>query len=153
MEMKGESTLNIRQFEANDTDSIIHLANKYAFFDGPASEKDLEITKSFPEGFIVTEEKEKIIGFVYGYFREVPPEVLANWGVAKVATIELLVVDPRYRNRGVGTELLDRLIEILKGAGAELIGLHCPVEAIEARHLYEKMGFEVSAIHMRKKLV
>jgi len=144
--------LTLRKFDTRDTDAIIELANKYAFFDGPTSEKDLEITKSFPEGFIVAEE-EIIVGFIYGYFREVPPEVLANWGVAKVATIELLVVDPQYRNHGVGTQLLDRLIEILKDAGAELIGLHCPVEAIEARHLYEKMGFEVSAIHMRKKLV
>lgn len=144
--------MTLRKFDTRDTDAIIELANKYAFFDGPTSEKDLEITKSFPEGFIVAEE-EIIVGFIYGYFREVPPEVLANWGVAKVATIELLVVDPQYRNHGVGTQLLDRLIEILKDAGAELIGLHCPVEAIEARHLYEKMGFEVSAIHMRKKLV
>lgn len=144
--------LKIRQFETGDTESIIHLANKYAFFDGPISKEDLTITHSFPQGFIVAEENKKIIGFVYGYFRDVPAEVLAHWGVAKVATIELLVVEFSHRNRGVGTELLNRLIGIFSEAGVNLIGLHCPVGAVEAKQLYEKMGFEISAYHMRKKL-
>jgi ribosomal protein S18 acetylase RimI-like enzyme len=143
----------MRQFGKADTESIINLANKYAYFDGPISEKDLEITYSFPEAFIIAEQDSNIIGFVYGYFRDVPIEVLKNWGVVKVATIELLVVDPRYRKHGVGTELLDRVVRVLRDAGAELIGLHCPEGAIEARRLYEKMGFEVSAYHMRKKLI
>ena len=145
--------MDIRQFEEDDTETIIQLANNYAFFDGPISERDLEITKPFPEGFLVAEEETRIIGFVYGYFREVPVEVLTNWGMTKVATIELLVVDPHYRKQGVGTELLDRLIGVLRDAGAELIGLHCPAEAVEAKRLYEKIGFETSAYHMRKRLI
>ena len=145
--------MQIRQFEEDDTEIIIQLANNYAFFDGPISEKDLDITKPFPEGFLVAEEGSRIVGFVYGYFRDVPPEVLTNWGVAKVATIELLVVEQHYRTHGIGTELLKRLIRVLRDAGAELIGLHCPAEAVEAKRLYEKLGFVTSAYHMRKKLV
>ena len=90
------------------------------------------------------------LGVAYGYFKEVPVEVLKNWGVSKVATIELLVVDPRLRKSGIGRELLENLIQVFKQAGADLIMLTCPVSAREAKHLYEKLGFEVKAYHMRR---
>lgn len=144
--------MDIRQFEEKDLDVVLRLANDYAFFDGPLQEEDLSITHAFPEGFIVAEEDKKIIGLAYGYFRDVPKEVLDNWRVSKVATIELLVVDQMYEKQGIGAALLEKLIEILRQGGADLIGLTCPVQAKSAKHLYEKMGFEISAYHMRKKL-
>jgi ribosomal protein S18 acetylase RimI-like enzyme len=131
---------------------VIQLANDFAFFDGPIHKDDLKITHAFPEGFLVAEDDDKVVGFIYGYFRDVPPDVLANWGVTKVATIELLAVDSEYRNQGIGTTLLDRLLTILRDAGTDLVGLHCPVQAVEAKQLYEKCGFETSAFHMRKRL-
>ncbi len=144
--------MRIRQFEKRDTNAVIKLANDYALFDGPISEADLEVTYSFPEGFLVAEDDNRIIGLAYGYFKDVPREVLDNWDVSKVATIELLVVDLKHRNQGVGATLLDRLLTIFKEAGTDLIGLHCPVQAIEAKQLYERFGFEISAFHMRKRL-
>jgi len=144
--------LQIRQFEKRDTDSVIRLANEYAFFDGPVNEADLKITHAFPEGFIVAEEDKRVIGVIYGYFREIPTAVLENWGVSKVATIELLVVNPEYGEQGIGTLLLEKLIDVFKRAGTDMIGLTCPVKAKQARRLYERLGFKVSAYHMRKKL-
>jgi GNAT superfamily N-acetyltransferase len=144
--------MQIRQFETRDTQAAIQLANEYALFDGPISESDLTITHAFPEGVLVAEEDNRIVGLVYGYFREVPSSVLETWGVSKVATIELLVVHSEYTGKGVGTLLLERLIEVFRQAGVDLIGLTCPVKASEAKHLYEKHGFEISAYHMRKKL-
>ena len=143
----------IRQFHQNDTDAVLSLANNYAFFDGPLHEEDLAITHAFPEESLVGEENERVIGFAYGYFKDVPKEVLDNWKVSKVAIIELLVVDKEYEKQGIGTLLLKNLIEVLKQEGADLMGLTCPVQAKTAKHLYEKLGFEVSAYHMRKRLV
>ena len=144
--------MRIRQFGKRDINAIIKLANDHAFFDGPTHESDLEVTYEFPQGFLVAEDDDTIIGFVYGYFRDVPKEVLANWNASKVATIELLAVSPDYRNQGTGTALLERLLEIFKEAGTDLVGLHCPVQANDAKQLYERFGFEVSAYHMRKRL-
>lgn len=144
--------MQIRQFKKGDMDSVIRLANDYALFDGPISESDLTITHGFPEGVLVAEEDKKIVGLIYGYFKEIPSSVLETWGVSKVATIELLVVHSKYAERGIGTALLGRLIEIFRQVGTDMISLTCPVKASEAKKLYEKFGFEISAYHMRKRL-
>ncbi len=144
--------MRIRKYEMTDLASVLRIANEHAYFDGPTAEEDLRITEGFPEGFIVAEERGRVVGFAYGYFRDVPDAVLDTWGVTKVATIELVVVMPEYRNRGIGTELMESLMLILKGGGADLIGLHCPIQATEAKRLYERLGFEVSAFHMRRRL-
>jgi len=146
------NSVKIRQFEQSDTDVVIQLANDFASFDGPTTEEDLKVTYAFPEGFIVAEKDGNMVGLAYGYFREVPKEVLDNWGVSKVATIELLVVDPKYRKHGIGTSLVENLTEIFKKAGVDMIGLTCPEGAGPAKRLYENHGFEISAYHMRKKL-
>lgn len=143
--------MKIRQFDQKDTDAAVQLVNDFALFDGPISADDLKVTQAFPEGFIVAEDG-RIVGLVYGYFKDVPKEVLDNWKVSKVATIELLVVDPKYAQQGIGTLLLEKLIGILKHAGADMISLTCPVEASQAKRLYENAGFEISAYHMRLKL-
>jgi len=141
--------VKIRQFEQRDMDAVLRLANEHAFFDGPSTAKDFTVT--FSEGFIVAEDNDEIIGLAYSYFKDVPEEVLKTWGVSKVATIELLVVDPKHGKQGVGTLLVESLIGILKQFGAELIVLTCPIQAKQAKLLYEKVGFKVSAYHMRMK--
>ncbi len=144
--------LQIRQFEKRDTDSVIGLANEYAFFDGPINEDDLKKAHAFPQGFIVAEEDNRVVGVAYGYYREIPLAVLENWGVSKVATIELLVVNPEYGEQGIGTLLLENLMDAFRRAGTDMIMLTCPVKAEQARRLYEKLGFKVNAYHLRKRL-
>jgi ribosomal protein S18 acetylase RimI-like enzyme len=93
-----------------------------------------------------------VVGFAYGYFKDVPAEVLARWGASKVGEIALLAVDAGYRNKGIGTALLRKLLEEFKKAGADLILLNCPAEAIEAKKLYDKLGFKVRSYQMKKRL-
>jgi len=144
--------LIFRVFQAKDEAMVLHLANSYAAFDGTTSEADLVITRYFPSGFWVAEEDNKVVGFAYGYFKDVPGEVLARWGCSKVGEIALIAVNPSYRNRGVGTTLLRKLLEEFKKAGADLVSLHCPSMAMDAKQLYDKLGFEVRAYHMKKRL-
>jgi len=144
--------LRLRVFKTEDTTMVLQLANTYAAFDGTTSEADLVITKYFPKGFWVAEEDDKIVGFTYGYFEEVPSEILARWGASKVGYIASMAVDPNHRNKGIGSALLRKLMEEFKKAGADLVTLHCPGDATEAKKLYDKLGFEVRAYHMRKRL-
>ncbi len=63
-----------------------------------------------------------------------------------------MAVDPSYRNQGIGRALLDRLLEDLREKDVDLVLLHCPANAIDAKHLYDKLGFEVRAYEMKKRL-
>jgi ribosomal protein S18 acetylase RimI-like enzyme len=144
--------LKIRAFETDDTESVLQLANTYAFFDGPMHESDLAISGSFPDGFLIAEDEGHIVGFVMGYLRDFPADVLENWGVSTVGHIEILVVAPPYRERGIATALMKNILDVFKRAGAEMVTLHCPVSAREAKHLYDKLGFSVRAYEMKKRL-
>ena len=141
-----------RQFQHFDTQSVLELANKYAAFDGTTSESDLAITTHFQECFWVAEEEGKVVGFAYGYFKDVPLEVLKRWGSKKVAQIELIAVHPDHRKKGVGESLVSKLLEAFKKAGADTVLLNCPASAVEARSLYEKIGFDVRACQLKKRI-
>jgi hypothetical protein len=39
-------------------------------------EADLFITKYFPEGFWVAEFGDEVVGFAYGYFNQIPEDIL-----------------------------------------------------------------------------
>ena len=144
--------MELRLFKQEDMEKVLYLANTYADFDHPISEADLVVTKFFPEGCWIAEEDNQIVGFAFGHFKEIPAETLTRWGASKVAEITLVVVDPQYQNRGIGTALLQKLLEAYKKASADVVTLHCPADAKSAKHLYAKLGFEVRAYHMKKVL-
>ncbi len=148
----GVATMDIRAFKPQDIKHILTLANRYASFDSEVSEADFQPAWSFTRGLLIAEDGGRVIGFVFAYLREVPGEVLRRWDASKVAQIELLVVDPSFRSQGIGKDLLDRLLEILKEENVDYVLLHCPAKAIEAKRLYDKMGFEVRAYAMKKHL-
>jgi ribosomal protein S18 acetylase RimI-like enzyme len=145
-------TVKTRLYRKDDMKSVLDLANRYAAFDGNTTEADLTITSHFPEGFWVAEEKGRIIGFVYGHFKDVPDQVLEKWRAKKVGYIQLLAVVPSHRRRGVGQSLLSNLLSEFKKAGADLVLLDCPTEAVGAKLLYEKMGFDARFYGMKKRL-
>ena len=142
----------LRVFKIEDMTQVLQLANAYAAFDQTISEADFVPAKFFPNGFWVAEEDNKIVGYAWGYFKDVPTEALTRWGASKVGYIASMAVDLNYRNKGVGTALLSKLLEEFKKAGADLVKLHCPAIATGAKKLYDKFGFEVGAYYMEKRL-
>ena len=145
-------TVKIRQYTRLDLISVVELANKYAGFDGSISEADLAITTHFPHGFWVAEYQGRVVGFAYGHFKDVPAQVLERWKAKRVGYVELMAVAPEHRRRGVGRFLLGRLLEEFQKEGADMVLLDCPSEAVEAKRLYEKMGFEPRFYGMKKRL-
>jgi len=141
----------LRAFQSEDVNAVLELANRYAAFDGSTSEADLAVTTGFPDGFWVAEDKGRIVGFAYGYFRDVPDQVLEKWGATKVGQVGLMAVEAGRRREGIGEALLQRLLGAFEKAGADLVLLDCPSEAVEAKRLYDKTGFEVRFYGMKKR--
>jgi len=140
------SSYKIRLFEKRDADAVVKLAADYAAFDRAMSKDWLLSTyDKYPESIWVAEVNNELVGFITGYETKTP--MGSTWG-----NIELMAVHPSSRRRGVGTKLVEKILELFKKANVEVASLHCPATAIEAKKLYEKLDFEVNAYHMRKKL-
>ncbi|MBI2594832.1 MAG: GNAT family N-acetyltransferase [Candidatus Colwellbacteria bacterium] len=60
----------------------------------------------------------------------------------KRARIEDVVVDERYRGRGIGEKISKELITIAKKAKVRRVELSTRQTRVVARKLYEKLGFE-----------
>ena len=143
-------TFRIRQLRKDDAVEVLELANRYAAFDGITSEEGLET--NFPRGSWVAEDEGRQAGFAIGCFRDVPSEILDRWKATRVGHVTLMAVAPSHRRQGVGNALLARLLEEFKAAGADMVLLDCPVEAVDAKRLYERMGFEPRFYGMWKRL-
>ncbi len=70
----------------------------------------------------------------------------------KIGIIHALFVEAKYRNRGVGTELVKTFVSWLKTKKAEIAELSVASNNITAIKLYKNLGFKEFIIRMRKKI-
>src|SRR5712692_8424647 len=143
----------VRKFEVSDVEHVLALAQRYASLDLTPTKEDIEGFRSgSPEFFLVAEFSNRIVGFVHARESTPPTEVLDKWKSRKVASIETLVVDEDYRRRGIATLLMTTLFEAFKRREIDLVTLSVPAVEIAAVKLYGKMGFELRAQFLWKRL-
>lgn len=90
----------------------------------------INLFETFPEGFLVAEENNRVVGFILG----VKPSKDA-------ARILLLGVDKGERKKGVGSCLLNQFINAMIVKGSKRIELEVRVSNREAVRFYKKHGF------------
>ena len=61
---------------------------------------------------------------------------------SEVADVMTIAVAPRAQGRGLGTTLLQELVDRARGRGAEYLMLEVRDDNLAARRLYEQAGFE-----------
>ncbi len=74
------------------------------------------------------------------------------WQEGFLGHIDELVVEKNYRNQGIGTLLLDRLIEIARERGCRRVELDSAFHRKGAHQFYEQRGFESRALLFSKIL-
>lgn len=84
---------------------------------------------------VVAEINSEIVGMAW-------TRIMADYGHIDDATPSLAIaVLPEYRGRGIGTALLEQLLEQLRAAGYVAVSLSVQ-QKNPALHLYERLGFE-----------
>ena len=91
----------------------------------------LNLYEVFPDGFIVAVEDRKFIGFAVGTIT-----------YEEKGKIILIGVDKDYRNKGIGSKLLKRLLLIFSLKGVNEVELEVRVSNSDAIKFYEKRGFK-----------
>jgi ribosomal protein S18 acetylase RimI-like enzyme len=62
------------------------------------------------------------------------------------------LLDEEFRGKGFGKQALAAMDEELKSMNVQSVGLHVFGDNTNAQELYKKMGFQVTGMHMKKKL-
>ena len=91
---------------------------------------------SIPALAFVAEDRERVIGF-------------SGWSCEKelgLANIKGNYVHPDYWGRGVSTELVARVMTVLRESGFPVLKVRTEESNEVARHIYEKAGFRVFAV-------
>lgn len=90
---------------------------------------------------------DKIIGYIYGDIdidNKVKKELEAN--------IHMLYITEEYRNKKIGTNLLNEMINIFKQNNVKYVFISNLLNNDTAKHLYEKLGFDVVTEKRRKEI-
>ncbi len=69
-------------------------------------------------------------------------EIIKNWEKEKSAFIHSFYVDKEYRNKGIGKNLLKKVIDILENEGFRTVELTIDPDNEVAIHLYSEAGFK-----------
>jgi len=120
--------IKIRNFEMPDIRRMVEI-EEGSNLDGDAG-LYLELYEEWPEGFLVAEREEEVIGFVV--------MVLTPEGEGRVFA---LAVDSRYRGKGVGRTLLKAGFSVLRKRKVGYVRLEVRVSNQIAQRLYRSMGF------------
>lgn len=72
--------------------------------------------------------------------------------IEMVASLGELWVDPEYRNCGVGTQLVNKIVENLNAIGIDWITVQLGGNECATTSFFEKLGFSSGSIEMRKSI-
>ena len=132
---------NIRKLNENDYEKYLKLIN------------NLRLTKFSKEDFLNTLQKININSSIW--VMELNNELISTGtilyehkfihNISKLAHIEDICVDEKYRGQKYGTELINYLVEEAKKNGCYKVNLYCDEKL---QKFYEKSNFDKKGIQM-----
>ncbi|MFX0039822.1 MAG: GNAT family N-acetyltransferase [Promethearchaeota archaeon] len=139
----------LRKATLNDIDILIEFRVRFLKeIQDPPPIKEMEIFIKSLKGFFL--DKMKLHEFI-AWLAEFNNEVIATSGLSflqkpphfinltgKFAYIMNMYTEPKWRRKGIGSALLEKLFEEIKKKGIQSVVLHTTPDG---RHLYEKYGF------------
>jgi N-acetylglutamate synthase-like GNAT family acetyltransferase len=136
----------IRSAGEKDQNRLFELLKQFAITRIP---NQAEFDKNYPQ--VINDPNvflkvAEIEGNVVGYYLAILQWTFYANG--KVVLLQELMMDPDYRGKGIGSDLLKHAIETAKNSGAQEISLFTS----RAPDYYPRFGFEMKASYFRLKL-
>ena len=123
----------IRKMEERDVCEVVTIEEET--FSSPwSAESFIQESKKENNIYLVVEDNEKVIGYC------------GLWGIAGEGQITNVAVSKENRDRGIGKQMLTRLIELGVEQGLEAFTLEVREGNKRALHLYESLGFTSAGI-------
>lgn len=97
---------------------------------------------------LVADDRGDVIGYAYATVEG--HDYMALRGPAGV--LQDIIVDPEYRGRGVGRQLLDAALAELTARGAPQVVLSTAARNVSAQRLFARAGFRPTMIEMTREL-
>jgi len=129
----------IRKAESRDLPAIVDI-NRKSFVLPYTVSVFREFFREHRYAFLVAECDGRIAG--YAMSRILRKLDLRGLGVKRIGHIMSLAVEPGFRRRGIGRDLLDRTMEALWGNGASELQLEVRVSNQLAIEMYSNAGFK-----------
>ena len=140
------SALLIRELRSGEEDKLTEIQNRsfvgtWGFNPNTTEEivYRINLSGSSPENVIMAYEGDKPIGYCW---TKVNPDENAMREENR-GQILMMGVDPDYREKGIGKEILLTALAHLKSKGIEIVELTVDSENQAARSLYASIGFEI----------
>ncbi len=135
--------VRIRTVEAGDLDEILEI-NRKSFVLPYSSSVFKEFFREHRYAFLVAEYGGQVVG--YSMSRILRKLSLRGLTVRKIGHIMSIAVDPPFRRRGIGKQLLRETIQVLEENDAEEIRLEVRVTNHLAIKIYKSFGFQEERI-------
>lgn len=138
--------LVLRDVKEDDLQRCFEIEHiSYSGDEAASKEKILKRIKTYPEGFLVLENSQEIIGFINsGATHKVElsdeefKELIGHDPDGKYIVIMSVVVHPKYQKQGMASILMKQFIQNMKNLDKKEIYLICQTNLID---MYAKYGF------------
>jgi ribosomal-protein-alanine N-acetyltransferase len=124
--------LVIERFDPINLNEILEIEkNSFEKKETFPKEYFLELSKKWPEGFLVAKLGGEIVGYAVG-------EKDKDSGL-----IVSVAVKKEWRRKGIGRKLIEKLLENFKKEGMKIVFLHVREENRGAINFYQALGFKI----------
>ena len=104
----------------------------------------LKAIKSPTNFVLVAELDEKVVGYIWGYTET----IIKN----KIGKIQELIVTSKQRGKGIGKELIKKMLDFFEDRKCVISEIEVFVENLPTIQVYEKVGFRKREYKMQLKL-
>ncbi|MCC7208856.1 MAG: ribosomal protein S18-alanine N-acetyltransferase [Anaerolineae bacterium] len=132
----SSAPIQLRPFTPADLQAVLRLEKRVFPLDAYGRYEFLNLYRWGRETFLVAVQGERLVGYVAALLNDSEKEGY----IASVA------VDPEQRRAGLGTRLMNTVVDKLRAEGVASVALHVRAENEPAIGMYRRLGFDVEQV-------